>query len=132
MYTLYTYSTYHYYLLFFVAAPVALPAPGYLTLPKLHGTYLCLIMCLICRFIVTTNNTIKYNNNIGQNTGILNISKNVINNAVIVAFVHAYQNLNSGTRLANGLCIHVRRDVEVCITLEHIQCNRRVSIAVHT
>ena len=49
------------------------------------------------------NSTKKYNNNIGQNTGTSNISKNVINIDVTIALEHEYQNLNSGSLLANGL-----------------------------
>ena len=94
-----------YYLLSFTGAlPVsALLPPTYFTLPQLQGTYLCLIMCRICLFIVITNKIIKYNNKIGQKTGILKTSKKVIPKAVMTAFVLKYQNLNSGTRRANGL-----------------------------
>ena len=56
------------------------PVPLYFDLPKLHGTYPCLRIWLICRFIVKKNNAKKYNNNIGQNTGtsnILNIAKKI-------------------------------------------------------
>jgi len=34
--------------------------------------YLYLIMCLICRFIVSTNKAMKYNSKMGQKTGMLN------------------------------------------------------------
>lgn len=40
--------------------------------------------------------------NIGQNTGMLNTSKNVQIIPITVLFVNAYQNLNSGNRLING------------------------------
>lgn len=39
---------------------------------------------------------------IGQNTGTLKTSKNVQTIAIVVDFVMAYQNLNSGNRLMNG------------------------------
>lgn len=48
------------------------------------------------------NNVIKYITNIGQNTGMLNISNNVQNIPIKVLFVIAYQNLNSGKRRMNG------------------------------
>lgn len=48
------------------------------------------------------NNVIKYITNIGQNTGMLNISNNVQNIPITVLFVIAYQNLNSGKRRMNG------------------------------
>lgn len=38
----------------------------------------------------------------GQNTGTLNTSKNVQTIAIVVDFVMAYQNLNSGRRRMNG------------------------------
>lgn len=38
----------------------------------------------------------------GQNTGTLKTSKNVQNNPIVVDFVMAYQNLNSGNRRING------------------------------
>ena len=40
---------------------------------------------------------------IGQKTGMSNIEKNVIIIDMTVPFVQANQNLNSGSRLANGL-----------------------------
>jgi len=61
-----------------------------------------LSMCIICRFIVMKNNTPKYINNIGQNTGTSNTEKNVMTNAVQTPRAHAIQNLNSGNRRANG------------------------------
>lgn len=48
------------------------------------------------------NNVMKYITNIGQNTGMLNISKNVQTSAITVLFEIAYQNLNSGKRRING------------------------------
>lgn len=57
---------------------------------------------LICRFIVMQNNVIKYITNIGQNTGMLNTSKNVQIIPITVLFEIAYQNLNSGNRRMNG------------------------------
>lgn len=44
----------------------------------------------------------KYMTNIGQNTGMLNTSKNVQIIPITVLFVVAYQNLNSGNRRING------------------------------
>lgn len=44
----------------------------------------------------------KYITRIGQNTGTLNTSKNVQNSAIVVDFVIAYQNLNSGSLLMKG------------------------------
>jgi len=83
-------------------SPFSLPASLYLLLPNEIGTYLCLYMCIICRFIVMKNSTPKYINSIGQNTGTSNIEKNVIMIPVPTPRVHASQNLNSGNRRANG------------------------------
>ena len=58
---------------------------------------------LICRFIVMQNRVMKYMTRMGQNTGMLNSSKNVQKKAMAVALVAEYQNLNSGSRLMNGL-----------------------------
>lgn len=44
----------------------------------------------------------KYITRIGQNTGMLKTSKNVQMMAIVVDFVMAYQNLNSGNRLMKG------------------------------
>ena len=52
--------------------------------------------------MVMKNNTPKYINSIGQNTGTSNTEKNVITNDVPTPRVHAIQNLNSGNRRANG------------------------------
>lgn len=57
----------------------------------------------ICRFIVMQNSVIKYITRIGQKTGTLKTSKKVQTIAMVVDFVMAYQNLNSGNRLINGL-----------------------------
>jgi len=78
------------------------PASLYLDFPQLIGTYLCLYMCIICRFIVMKNKTKKYINRIGQNTGISKTEKNVMTIEVNVPLVHANQNLNSGKRRAKG------------------------------
>lgn len=59
-------------------------------------------LTFICRFIVIQNSVIKYMTNIGQNTGMLNTSKNVQIMPITVLFVVAYQNLNSGNRRING------------------------------
>jgi len=50
---------------------------------------------LICRFIVMQNKVIKYMTRMGQKTGMLKNSKKVQKNAMTVAFVAEYQNLNS-------------------------------------
>ena len=76
--------------------------PLYLVFPWVNGKYLYLIICLICRFMVTPNKTKKYMTNIGQNTGILKTWKNVQNMAMHIALVPEYQNLNSGKRRMNG------------------------------
>lgn len=47
-------------------------------------------LTLICRFIVIQNKIIKQSNNIGQNTGILQNSKNVQINEIKVAMVDEY------------------------------------------
>ena len=56
----------------------------------------------ICRFIVIQNSVMKYMTSMGQKTGTLNRSKNVQKIAIVVDFVIAYQNLNSGSRRMNG------------------------------
>jgi len=70
--------------------------PANFGLPNVKGMYRYRIMCLICRFIVMQNNVMKYMTRIGQKTGMLKKSKNVHTNAMTVAFVAEYQNLNSG------------------------------------
>ena len=80
-----------------------LPVVTYFAFPQLNGTYLYLIMCRICLFIVITNNTMKYRSSIGQKTGTSNNSKKVMNVAIIIAREQEYQNLNSGNLRANGL-----------------------------
>jgi len=52
--------------------------------------------------MVTPNKTKKYITRIGQKTGMLNALKNVHVNAIRIAFVPEYQNLNSGKRLMKG------------------------------
>lgn len=79
------------------------PAFLYLDFPKLIGTYLCLYMCMIWRFIVMKNKIKKYISKIGQNTGMSKIEKNVITMQIAVPLVHANQNLNSGSLRAKGL-----------------------------
>jgi hypothetical protein len=86
------------YLLSFTAA-----FPWYLALPQLNGRYLYLIMCRICRFMVRKKRTQKYRARIGQNTATSNTLKNVMVKAIHTALIHWYQNLNSGSRRANGL-----------------------------
>mmetsp|Transcript_3243 Transcript_3243/g.7198 ORF Transcript_3243/g.7198 Transcript_3243/m.7198 type:complete len:247 (-) Transcript_3243:46-786(-) len=83
-------------------SPFSFPASLYLLFPNEIGTYLCLYICTICRFIVMKKRTPKYINSIGQNTGTSNTEKKVITNAVPTPRVHAIQNLNSGNRRANG------------------------------
>jgi hypothetical protein len=82
--------------------PCSTPASLYFDFPKLIGTYLCLYMCIICRFIVMKKRIKKYISRIGQNTGMSKTEKNVMTMLVAVPLVHASQNLNSGSRLANG------------------------------
>lgn len=82
--------------------PVSCPAFLRFSLPQLIGTYLCLYMCIICRFIVMKKRTKKYINRIGQKTGMSKTEKKVIIIDVNVPLVHAIQNLNSGRRRANG------------------------------
>lgn len=48
-------------------------------------------------------NVMKYITRIGQNTGILNISKHVHIKEITVDLHTEYQNLNSGNLLMNGL-----------------------------
>lgn len=52
--------------------------------------------------MVMQNSVIKYITSMGQNTGMLNTSKNVQIIPITVLFEIAYQNLNSGNRLMNG------------------------------
>ena len=52
----------------------------------------------------------KYITRMGQKTGILKNSKNVQQNAITVAFVAEYQNLNSGSRRMKG------RNSSFCLT----------------
>ena len=47
--------------------------PPRLVLPNENGTYLYLIMCLICRFMVRKKSAMKYMRRIGQNTGMLKL-----------------------------------------------------------
>ncbi len=57
------------------------------------------LLTLICLFMVMQNRVMKYMTRIGQKTGMLKKSKKVQKNAIRVAFVAEYQNLNSGRRL---------------------------------
>ena len=61
-----------------------------------------LSLTLICRFIVMQKRVMKYMTRMGQKTGMLKKSKNVHVNAMTVAFVAEYQNLNSGSRRMNA------------------------------
>ncbi len=83
-------------------SPCSMPASLYLCFPKLMGTYLCLYICAICLFIVIKNKTPKYINKMGQNTGTSNTLKKVMTSEVAAPRVQAIQNLNSGSRRANG------------------------------
>merc|ERR1719247_2155078 len=76
--------------------------PLYRVFPSEKGTYLYLIMCLICRFIVSTKRAMKYRSRMGQKTGMLKMEKKVITKATQKAFVIEYQNLNSGSLRMNG------------------------------
>merc|ERR1719198_402342 len=76
--------------------------PLYLVLPNEKGTYLYLIMCLICLFIVRTKSAMKYMSRIGQKTGMLKMAKKVRKKATQKALVSEYQNLNSGSLRMNG------------------------------
>ena len=55
---------------------------------------------LICRFIVMQNKVMKYMTRMGQKTGMLKNSKKVQKNAMTVAFVAEYQNLNSAKKIS--------------------------------
>lgn len=59
-------------------------------------------LTLICRFIVIQKSVIKYMTRMGQKTGTLKTSKKVQTRAIVVLFVIAYQNLNSGSRRMKG------------------------------
>ena len=76
--------------------------PLYCVFPNENGTYLYLIMCLICRFIVRTKSAMKYRRRIGQKTGMLKTLKKVMKKAMQKALVKEYQNLNSGNLRING------------------------------
>ena len=49
----------------------------YVRLPSVKGTYLYLIMCWICRFMVRVNSTDQYSSRMGQKTGTSNTAKKV-------------------------------------------------------
>lgn len=57
--------------------------------PKENGTYLCLIMCLICFFIVTVKSMTQYSSSTGQNTGRSNMGKKVMVNPIRTDLVAA-------------------------------------------
>ena len=78
------------------------PSALYCVFPNENGTYLYLIMCLICRFIVRTKSAMKYRRRIGQKTGMLKTLKKVMKKAMQKALVKEYQNLNSGNLRING------------------------------
>ena len=113
--------------------------PASLTfLPQVKGMYRCLIICLICRFIVTKSSTKKYSRRMGQKTGTSKMGKNVAKKPNMNALVDdhlqqkfrrhcsllrtpqnqvhwwqqllSHQNLNSGRRLMNGLYSSVVRE----------------------
>eukprot|EP00879_Flechtneria_rotunda_P030806 GHRR01033490.1.p1 GENE.GHRR01033490.1~~GHRR01033490.1.p1 ORF type:complete len:128 (-),score=28.51 GHRR01033490.1:193-576(-) len=56
-------------------------------LPTVNGRYRYLIMCLICRFMVTTKSSNQYINSMGQNTGTSNIVKKVINRPIQIDLI---------------------------------------------
>lgn len=59
----------------------ALPLPGTRVptfFPMVKGRYLYLIMCLIWRFMVTTNSSTQYMSRMGQNTGTSNTLNSVM------------------------------------------------------
>ena len=58
--------------------------------PKENGTYLYLIMWLICRLMVTKKRVNQYMSRMGQKTGMSNIGKNVMKKATTNALVTAY------------------------------------------
>ena len=90
------------YIIYLLSFPLLAPPLPFVCLPQLMGTYLYLIMCLICRFKVITNNMKKYSSKMGQKTGTLTTSKKVKVMAMNTARIQECQNLNSGNRLANG------------------------------
>lgn len=59
-------------------------------LPVVNGRYLYLIMCLICRFIVTKKRIIQYISRMGQNTGTSKTLKKVIRKPITKDFMDAY------------------------------------------
>ena len=68
-----------------------------------NGRYLCLIMCLICCFMVMKNSMHQYMSRIGQKTGTSNTLKKVMKNAYTNDRMDRCQNLNSGNRRTKGL-----------------------------
>ena len=75
----------------------------YCFFPNENGTYRCLIMCLICCFIVMKNSMNQYMRSMGQKTGTSKIGTNVMKNAMTKLLMDRYQNLNSGSLLTKGL-----------------------------
>ena len=61
------------------------------------------IVTFICLFIVMQKRVMKYMTRMGQKTGMLKNSQKVQKNAIAVALVAEYQNLNSGNLLMKGL-----------------------------
>lgn len=64
-------------------------------LPVLNGRYLYLIMCLICRFIVTVNSSNQYSSRMGQNTGTSNMVNSVIASPIPIDFIDDHLQQNS-------------------------------------
>jgi len=62
--------------------------------------------------MVMKNRTIKYSSRIGQNTGTSNNEKKVMKKEKTTDRVQAYQNLNSGNRLAKGL--YFKKNIKHC------------------
>jgi hypothetical protein len=58
--------------------------------------------------MVMKNKTMKYSSRIGQKTGISKMPKKVMKKDVMTALMQECQNLNSGSRRANGLCVECR------------------------
>jgi len=74
----------------------------YFFFPKEKGTYLCLIICLICFFIVTVKSMTQYSNRTGQKTGRSNMGKNVIAKPIRTDFVAARLKTKEESELGAG------------------------------
>ena len=87
------------------------------------------LLTLICLFIVITNRMIKYMTKIGQNTGILNASKNVHIIAMTTALVPEY--LQKKNRKTNTTCVKVKKNKQMMLLKEqiHFQVRQLFKIA---